>query len=302
MSADSAGQEKRPHWLPDIFLGVERVESPAPDVSIYRVSYPCEGLSQRGYLAVSADFPDPSLNSLAPVVGFVYLRGGIGRVGMVKSDWLVRFARRNAIVFAPSYRGNDGGEGREDFGLHDRADAFCAVRALASVPALSGRRVAVYGFSRGGPLALFCAMEPHLPVCCAISHGGVADLAATYEERPDLRRMLRRIADGTPEKNPQAYRDRSPIGRVRDIRVPVLILHGTADRQVGVSQARNLLDALRETDVPHEAFMIEGAGHHLEPLVFEAATDRMFDWIKGADSRFFAGTAALELSNHRPSC
>ncbi|MEI0739902.1 hypothetical protein VQ056_30230 [Paenibacillus sp. JTLBN-2024] len=39
----------------------------------------------------------------------VYCRGGIGRVGQVKTEWLERFSQSGFIVFAPVYRGRKAG-------------------------------------------------------------------------------------------------------------------------------------------------------------------------------------------------
>ncbi len=65
----------------------------------------------------------------------VYCRGGIGRVGQVKTEWLERFSQSGFIVFAPVYRGTQGGEGRDEFGGADLEDvpAACLAPCRASV-------------------------------------------------------------------------------------------------------------------------------------------------------------------------
>lgn len=241
----------------------------------FHVTYAAENWLVKGHLAVE----DRRLRAPSGTLrGFVYCRGGIGRIGMVKDDWLVRFARHGAVVMAPSYRGNEGGEGREDFGLRDRTDAMSAVSLTRTLPLVDPADVTVYGFSRGGPMALFCAMEP-LGLRAAVVHGGVADLALTYEQRVDLRRMLRRVTGGPPRRFPDAYRLRSPVHRAADIRCPVLIIHGSADVQVDISHARMLQAALSAARIPHDCWILEGEGHHLTPARFDHLIDRMFAWI-----------------------
>lgn len=267
-------------WSSAAILHAVRVPVDAFDVHVWHVSFRCDGLLEKGYLAYAQrERESDSSPGRDPRPGFIYCRGGIGRVGMVKMDWLIRFARRDAVIFAPSYRGNEGGEGKEDFGFRDRADAFCAVRLLASLPAVDASQISVYGFSRGGPLALFCGTEPELPVWRVVTHGGVADLAATYRERPDLRKMLRRVTGGTPVSAEQAYRDRSPISSVRKLRVPVLIIHGANDVQVDVSHAHHLDAALMAAHKSHDLWILPGEGHHLAPSRFDRLADDLFSWL-----------------------
>ncbi len=256
-----------------------------PDIVVSHLTYHAAGLRQTAYVAYPRSFIQVA-SPTRQMPGFIYLRGGIRKVGMVKKDWLQRFARRNAIVFAPTYRGNEGGEGREDFGLADREDAFAAVRLLQSIPFVDERQVSVYGFSRGGPLALFCAMEPSLSLQAAIVHGGVADLALTYEQRIDLRRMLRRVTGGTPQRRPSAYRSRSPIFHIANVQSPLLIIHGKADVQVDFSHAALLAAACESAHIPYTAWFLTKQGHHLPPLDFDLLTDRMFAWIASNSTAF----------------
>ncbi|MHB1629567.1 MAG: alpha/beta hydrolase family protein [Bacilli bacterium] len=266
-----------PEWLsaPPL-LAVRTHPSEDPEIAVYHLTYRADGFRQTAYLAYRRDAVK---NAVAPLPGFLYLRGGVGRVGMVKQDWLLRFARRGAVVLAPVYRGNEGGEGREDFGLRDRADAFAGVTLLQNLAVVDADRVSVYGFSRGGPMALFCAMED-LNVHTAITHGGVADLALTYEQRVDLRRLLKRITGGSPTKMPDAYRERSPVWRASDIRAPLLIIHGAADVQVDVSHAQRLASACTAANVNAELWILPETGHHLPSAQWDFLIDRMFSWIR----------------------
>jgi dipeptidyl aminopeptidase/acylaminoacyl peptidase len=108
--------------------------------------------------------------------------------------------------------------------------------------------------------------------------GGVSDLFDTYEERVDLRRMLRRVV-GHPKKRPEAYEDRSPRRWVDKINVPVLIIHGTADVQVGVGQARRLADALEAAGKTYGLRLYEGVGHAFPADAERDALSAIFAWF-----------------------
>lgn len=277
---------------------------------VYHVSYHSDEYIVRGYLAIpSADLDERQLllefnaagirearklsaltdwgnvttaatdSQPAPWPGFVYCRGGIGRVGMVRLDWLTLFASLGHVVFAPSYRGNEGGEGRDEFGGQDRQDVHQAVRILASLPFVRRESISVMGFSRGAVNATLSAVE--VPsVRKLILWGGVSDLSATYDERPDLRRMLRRVIGGHPDQKPKAYRDRSPQFLAPEIPCPTLIVHGTADQQVDITHGLIMFDTMKQLGKTVDCHIYDGYGHHLPSPVHEAVVERMLDWTR----------------------
>ena len=55
-------------------------------------------------------------------------------VGMVRPSRIAQFASQGFVVFAPYYRGNRGGEGRDEFAGADRLDAVNAVDVLKQSP------------------------------------------------------------------------------------------------------------------------------------------------------------------------
>lgn len=240
-------------------------------VALYIVTYVSQGLKVKGYLVV----PEESV----PCPAIIYCRGGIRKVGMVRIRRIVSMARRGFVVFAPFYRGNVGGEGREDFGGEDRHDVHCAIPLLQSMPEVAPGPVALIGFSRGAVNALLTAKE------CAgagpvVIWGGVSDLFLTYEERVDLRRMLKRVV-GHPRKQPEAYEQRSAVYWADELRAPVLIVHGTLDPQVGIEHARRLADALERAGKPYAMELYEGLGHRFPKEEDEKALDAVFEWIRG---------------------
>lgn len=210
--------------------------------------------------------------------GLIYCRGGIGKVGRVQTHWIEQFADCGAVVFAPSYRGNEGGEGSDQFGGADREDVFSAYRFMQSLPFVQTDRISVMGFSRGAINAT------QTSIACKDVHklilwGGVSDVAQTYEERVDLRRMLKRVLGGTPAKKPEAYRERSPLFLADRITCPVLIIHGTEDQQVDYNHGRNMYNRLIALQATVDMHSYEGFGHHLPASLHQTAVKRMFDWM-----------------------
>lgn len=209
---------------------------------------------------------------------FIYCRGGIGKVGRVKTDWIEQFANHGYIVFAPCYRGNEGGEGRDEFGGAENEDVLSAYRFLRSLPFVDENRISIMGFSRGAINAVLTAAA--IPDIHTLTlWGGVSNLAQTYEERINLRRMLKRVLGGSPTKIPDAYESRSPICMAQHITCPTLIMHGTEDVQVDFHHGFNMYQKLQELGHKVKMHQYDGLGHHLPPHIHKEALHNMFKWI-----------------------
>lgn len=238
---------------------------------LFLVSYRSKGLKVKGYLAVP--------RGQGPFPLLMYCRGGIKNVGMTKLAWVSQFVEQGYVVFAPFYRGNRGGEGREDFGGEDRHDVLEAVPWLKELPMVDPLRMHMFGFSRGSLPALYSAMAYDCFRSVTV-WGGVSDMVLTYEEREDLRRMLKRVIGGPPWKKPEEYERRSPLLRVEELKCPVLIIHGADDRLVGVEHAYRLAEALREAGKSYTLRIYEGLGHLFPPMEREKAVREMFTWME----------------------
>ncbi len=208
----------------------------------------------------------------------VYCRGGIGRVGRVRLDWLAEFAAFGWIVLAPCYRGGESGVGHDEFGGADLEDSRVAVRLARAIPWADSGRIAVLGFSRGSINATDAAIEEH--ASRLVLWGGLSDLAVTYEERIDLRRMLKRVIEGSAYKLPDVYRERSPIHMAKRLNCPVLIMHGTEDAQVDYGHGERMYAELRRLGKPATLTRLEGLGHHMPHEIRMRVLAGMFAWLE----------------------
>lgn len=185
--------------------------SPNPTVKLQEVTYWSDGLRVKGLLA------EPIAEGRYE--GIVYLRGGIQHVGMVRPSRIAQLASEGFIVFAPYYRGNRGGEGRDEFAGDDRMDAVYAVDVLKGHPRVIRDRIHLFSFSRGGLMALWTAILRD-DLTSVVTWAGVSDIVFTYKERKDMRRMMKRVIGGTPTNAPDAYRERNALDRIREINIP----------------------------------------------------------------------------------
>jgi dipeptidyl aminopeptidase/acylaminoacyl peptidase len=250
-------------------LSTWKFPSPNPNVSLSLVTYLSQGLKVKGFLA------EPKENKQYD--GFLYLRGGIKNVGSVRAARICQFASEGFIVFAPFYRGNQGGEGNEDFGGDDRHDAFTAFSILKAHPNV--KNIHIFGFSRGGVMALATAIQ--FPEAASIvTWGGVSDMELTYYERTDLRRMMKRVIGGTPKKYPERYQFRTPLYELERIEAPVLIIHGNRDQNVSVDHAKRLENRLKELDKPVTTWYFPEFTHYFPSGVNRKIVKELTIWMK----------------------
>ncbi|MCK0471247.1 S9 family peptidase [Halalkalibacter sp. APA_J-10(15)] len=214
-----------------MIISQTNLKSPHSAIELMEITYCSQGLRVKAYLAT------PRNQNKLP--GLLYLRGGIKRVGMVRIERVIQWASEGMVVMAPFYRGNFGGEGREDFCGEDRQDAISAFDVLESLDSVNRHSIHIVGFSRGGTMALLTGMERSnaKTITC---WNGVSDMKLTYEERVDLRRMMKRVVGGTPNKYPERYEWRTPLGKLEQLQSRVLIIHGLLDEHVSVEHAFRL--------------------------------------------------------------
>jgi dipeptidyl aminopeptidase/acylaminoacyl peptidase len=250
-------------------IEITRFPSPNPNVDLKIVTYLSNGLKVKGLLA------EPKYKEVSE--GFLYLRGGIKKVGMVRPARVAQFAHEGFIVFAPYYRGNQGGEGNEDFAGDDREDAFSAYRLLKSLPTV--RRIHIFGFSRGGVMALLTGI--HFPdAASVVTWGGVSDMSLTYYEREDLRKMMKRVIGGTPVKFPERYQWRTPLYELDKLMAPVLIIHGVKDHNVTFEHADRLEKRLQSLDKPVECRYFKEFTHYFPPATNRKVVEDLTRWMK----------------------
>ncbi|MFD1706746.1 alpha/beta hydrolase family protein [Siminovitchia sediminis] len=245
--------------------------SPNPHIRMFLITYVSSGLRVKGLLAEPVQEGEYE--------GILYLRGGIKSVGMVRPARIAQFASEGFIVFAPFYRGNRGGEGNEDFAGEDRKDAFSAFRLLREHPSVLDNRIHIFGFSRGGVMALLTGIQ-FKEAASLVTWGGVSDMVLTYVERKDLRRMMKRVIGGSPKTAFDQYKFRTPLYDLEKLQIPVLIIHGRKDQNVSVDHAYRLEKRLLSLQKPVETWYFEHVSHYFPPELNRKVVHDMCTWMR----------------------
>ena len=243
--------------------------SPVESVEMYEITYWSEGLRVKGLLA------KPKFKGNFDAL--LYLRGGLQSIGMVRPARIAQFALQGFIVFAPYYRGNRGGEGKDEFAGADRFDAVHAGTVLKYYAKKD--QIHVYGFSRGGLMALWTAIERE-DIASVVVWAGVSDVVDTYNERVDMRRGLKRIIGGTPTKYPERYDARTPLYEIERLTAPVFIIHGVEDEHVQIEHSYKLEQSLKQHNKQVKTMFGHGLKHHYPSAVNRATVQKLCEWMK----------------------
>lgn len=250
-------------------ISMRKYPSPNPAIRLDEITYWSQGLRVKGLLARPKQPGDYE--------GLLYLRGGLQSIGMVRPARIAQFAAQGFVVFAPYYRGNRGGEGKDAFAGADRFDAVFGVDVLKKF--IAKDNVHLYGFSRGGLMALWTAIV-RSDIQSIVTWAGVSDAVATYWERVDMRRGLKRIIGGSPNKVPELYKERTPLYEIGKIQAPVLIIHGTEDAHVNIGHAYQLERYLKDEGKGVETWISDGEKHHYPPNLNRNTVHQLCEWMK----------------------
>jgi dipeptidyl aminopeptidase/acylaminoacyl peptidase len=169
-----------------------------------------------------------------------------------------------------NYRGSTGygksfvNAGDREWGSAMQDDLTDAVRWAIAEGYADASRVAIYGGSYGGYASLAGAAFTPDVYRCAVDIVGPSNLNTLIESIPPywapmISLFHQRV--GNPETEPDFLWERSPLSRVDDIKIPLLIAQGANDPRVKQAESEQIVAALREKGIPHEYLLFEDEGH-----------------------------------------
>jgi pimeloyl-ACP methyl ester carboxylesterase len=253
-----------PDWGANAILHpARRPVSVVPDLPYEDVTFESGGVTLKGWIFRA---------SAAPRRGWlVYLHGiGDNRQGGV--GFAHRFGALGYDVLAFDARGHgDSGGEAVTYGVKEKDDV---VRALDAVHA---DRVVLFGCSLGAAVALQAAtVDPR--IVAVIAQSPFADLRSiVYERKPWI--ASRGEADAAltlaGARGGFTVDDASPLKGARDVRVPVLLIHGASDTATSPEHSRRIFAALTG---PKELLVVPGAGHN-DTLARPETWKRIEAWL-----------------------
>ena len=224
-----------------------------------RIRYMSDGLRVVGFIF------RPALQTGRRYPVIIYNRGGnreFGKIVDLQMSWWLKYLDEGFVIVASQYRGNDGGEGREEFGGADVRDVMNLVPLIHSLPYADTANVFINGASRGGMMT-YIALARAIRVKAAAVESAPVDLANLQKLRPDFEQMWSEMIPDFASRRTEFYRARSAILWPERIETPLLIQQGTADWRVDARDALRFAERLQELKRTYELVIYAGDDHGL---------------------------------------
>lgn len=228
-----------------------------------------DGLTIPAYLTL----PDGTPPKPRPMV--VYIHGG----PIARDEWgwnldVQLLAAAGYVVFQPQFRGSAGfgrkfeQAGYRQWGLAMQDDVSAGVRAMVDQGIADPARVCIYGSSYGGYAALWGLIKTPQLYRCGVSLAGVTDIGELFSDWSDVNsseagRESLRFAVGDINTMAAQFEAVSPEKHAAQIRVPVLLAHGTDDRRVPMGHSKRMASALKAARGSVETHWYDYEGHGL---------------------------------------
>lgn len=239
------------------------------NIKIEELYYMSDGLRVKAYMA------SPVEKGNYPAI--IYNRGGnreFGKISPTKMTYIMaRMANWGYVVIGSQYRGNDGGEGQEEFGGADINDVINLLPLLKSQSNVDSSKLGMFGISRGGMMTYLSLMHTNEIKAAAVI-GGVTDLQLMNDSRGGVMEqyVYSQLIPDYWENKDSLLKQRSAITRLNEFpkTTPMLIMHGTSDWRVSPEESYNISMEFQKRKIPYRLVMFEGADHGLTEHKTEA--------------------------------
>ena len=222
--------------------------------------------SRDGESLHGAVYHPPSEFGPGPYASVIYVYGG-PHAQVVANQWSMTCAMRvqylrsqGCLVFSLDNRGSARrglafeGNIKHNMGDVEVRDQVDGVSWLIDRGLADPDRVGVYGWSYGGYMALLCLSQAP-----DVFKMGVAGAPVTHWDGYDTHYTERYM--GTPESNPEGYRESSVMASIDRLEGSLLIVHGLIDENVHFRHTARLINSLIRARKSYELLLFPNERH-----------------------------------------
>jgi dipeptidyl aminopeptidase/acylaminoacyl peptidase len=224
-----------------------------------------DGMTIHGYITYPPGLTREGLPVVLNVHGGPWYRDVWGY--NPEAQWL---ANRGYACLQVNFRGSTGygkaylNAGNKEWGGKMEDDLIDGVNWAVAEGVADPARIAIYGASYGGYAALVGATFTPDVFCCAVAAMGPSNLITFIETIPPywtpmLSLMYERV--GNPETEADFLKSRSPLFKVDQIKIPMLIAQGANDVRVKASESEQIVEAMKEKGIQYEYLVFPDEGH-----------------------------------------
>jgi dipeptidyl aminopeptidase/acylaminoacyl peptidase len=244
---------------------------------VEKIIYNSDGLKVHGYLAY------PLKEGKYPCL--IWNRGGFADSGAIDpfnaQGIYGQLASWGYCVFASQYRGNAGGEGKDEFGGSDVNDVLNLIPLAGEVEFADINNWGIEGWSRGGMMTYLALTRSDI-FKAAVVTGGIADLKCNADESRIMRNLYK---SGLGEYGTEDFVNKCELRSVINFadkiskNTALLMLHGTADNRVLPHDSVDLAQQLLKLNMHFRLVMLEEGDHFLKSHRKETNEIRRY-WYK----------------------
>ena len=224
-----------------------------------------DGLTLHGYITFPSGVPRADLPAVLNVHGGPWARDTWGFDPT--TQWL---ANRGYACVQVNFRGSTGygkdfvNAGDKEWGAKMHTDLLDTVDFVVEQGWVDVDRVAIFGGSYGGYAALVGATFTPDVFTCAVDIVGPSNLATLLASIPPYWAPL--IAQfhtrmGDPDVDGDLLRERSPLFRIDQLSIPLLIAQGANDPRVKQAESEQIVAVLEGKGIDHTYLLFEDEGH-----------------------------------------
>jgi dipeptidyl aminopeptidase/acylaminoacyl peptidase len=226
-----------------------------------------DGLDLVSYLTLPVGVEGKQLPMVLRLHGGPWLRDKWGF--HEEAQWL---ANRGYAVLQVNFRGSTGfgkkflHAGYREWGGRMHDDLIDAVDWAVKEGIADPKRVAIYGGSYGGYAALVGAAFTPEVFACAVDVAGISNLLTLLNSLPpywEANKKMYALRIGDPEKEEAFLKSRSPLFKVDQIKIPLLIAQGGNDPRVPKAEAEQIVAAMKKAGKPVTYLLFPDEGHGL---------------------------------------
>lgn len=221
-----------------------------------------EGVSLNGYMMRPANF-----NPTRKYPVFMTQYSGPGSQQVLDKwtmEWEHCLVQEGYILVCVDGRGT-GGRGEEfrkctyrDLGRLEVLDQIETAKYLGGLKYVDKSRIAIYGWSYGGFMALNCILQGADSFKCAIAVAPVTSWR--YYDT-----IYTEIYNGLPQDNAAGYDNNSPITHAAKLKGKLLIAHGTGDDNVHIQNSMDMISALENAGKQFDMAIYPDQNHSMLP-------------------------------------
>jgi dipeptidyl aminopeptidase/acylaminoacyl peptidase len=224
-----------------------------------------DGLTIHGYLTLPQGEQKTDLPMVLNVHGGPWGRDAWGY--RPDAQW---FANRGYACLQVNFRGSTGygknfvNAGDREWGRNMHNDLVDAVQWTIDKGIADPKKVAIFGGSYGGYAALVGATFTPDLFCCAVDIVGPSNLNTLIRTIPPywstfLATFHKRV--GNPDTEEEFLNSRSPLFRVDQIKIPILIGQGANDPRVKEAESEQIVEVMKRKGIEYEYMLFPDEGH-----------------------------------------